>query len=308
MYFIQGRLYHVYNRGVNRDKVFFEADNYTFFLRKLKKELSPFCNILAYCLMPNHYHLLIEIKEADDETTVEAWSKRIARKVGTVQSSYTQAINRRFNRVGSLFQQKAKAKVVDEYAATCFHYIHKNPVEAGLAASMEAWEYSSFKEYVTDHPTGLVNKDSAFACLDIPRNSMEFIRESKGVIVSDKLDFILWYLPALLLSHWNFMKTKLRILRSDRSKSHRPITELGLHDWYDSTRNRGAVRIKCMPTNDVSIGQTVGNGRTGGTTKFGGCFTVGWAIFYGLKKAKLRILRSDRSKSHRPIAELSLHG
>jgi len=51
--------YHVYNRGINREAVFFNRENYLFFLRKIRKYLCPCCDVVAYCLMPNHFHLLL---------------------------------------------------------------------------------------------------------------------------------------------------------------------------------------------------------------------------------------------------------
>ncbi|MCO6357112.1 hypothetical protein GBO34_02425 [Roseivirga pacifica] len=109
MKFLPHELYHIYNRGNNSQPIFFERENYLFFLRKIKQELTPFCDVLAYCLMPNHYHLLVRVKNLNELTGSEL-SVVISRKLGTLQSSYTRAINKSFKRHGSLFQQKVKAK------------------------------------------------------------------------------------------------------------------------------------------------------------------------------------------------------
>lgn len=106
MQFSSGQLYHVYNRGNNKQDIFFEEDNYKFFLGKVVKELGAYADLLGYCLMPNHSHLLICVRPSDLDSASEL-SAKVSRKIGTIQSSYTRAINKRFHRTGSLFQQKA---------------------------------------------------------------------------------------------------------------------------------------------------------------------------------------------------------
>jgi putative transposase len=94
----------VYNRGNNGQVLFFERKNYLFFLKKIKLEVSPFSDVLAYCLMPNHYHLLLSPKTHSEDFTSEQICTKLSRKLGTLQSSYAQAINKEYERTGSLFQ------------------------------------------------------------------------------------------------------------------------------------------------------------------------------------------------------------
>ena len=89
-----GNFYHVYNRGNNRQTIFFERENYIYFLRLIKEHLiTNAVDIVAYCLMPNHYHFLVYLR---DETLSDAMK--------SLSLSYTKAINKRFNRSGVLFQ------------------------------------------------------------------------------------------------------------------------------------------------------------------------------------------------------------
>tara|TARA_B100000965_G_C19599194_1_gene761686 strand:+ start:180 stop:431 length:252 start_codon:yes stop_codon:yes gene_type:complete len=83
MRFLTNELYHTYNRGNNRERIFFEKDNYLFFLKKIRIEVTPLADLLAYCLMPNHYHLLIRVKRVDGLND-EQISKRLSRKLGTL--------------------------------------------------------------------------------------------------------------------------------------------------------------------------------------------------------------------------------
>jgi putative transposase len=147
-----GDYYHVYNRGNNRGEIFFENENYLFFLRRLREHLQPkssetsevfetseVCTVVAYCLMPNHYHLLLQPND-------DALSHHL--QMFTI--SYTKAINKRFERVGTLFQGAFQAKRIDsdEYLAYLSCYIHLNPVWAGLAKRPEDWGFSSYRDYV----------------------------------------------------------------------------------------------------------------------------------------------------------------
>lgn len=132
MRFEVGNLYHVYNRGINRQKIFFRESNYEFFLTKLV-ELKVYCDILAWCLMPNHFHLFIYINEHLICPNGNSDIDQMPRKIGTILSSYAQAINKQETRTGSLFQAKTK-ELKDKWGNycgfTCFNYIHQNPIHS----------------------------------------------------------------------------------------------------------------------------------------------------------------------------------
>ncbi len=189
MRFLTNELYHTYNRGNNRERIFFEKDNYLFFLKKIRIEVTPLADLLAYCLMPNHYHLLIRVKRVDGLND-EQISKRLSRKLGTLQSSYTQAINKAHSRTGSLFQQGAKSKNLESYGHICFHYIHQNPVLAGLCQRAEDWEFSSYRDYIGLRNGSLPSKAVAFECLDVPSNIQEFYRESRKGLTDKEIEGI----------------------------------------------------------------------------------------------------------------------
>jgi putative transposase len=137
---IAGHYYHIYNRGNNRAPIFFEAENYRFFLRQVREFVVPsHARVIAYALMPNHYHLLIQ-----------AQTDGLSHAMQLFGISYTKAINKRFNRVGSLFQGAFQAKEVehDEYLLQLSRYIHLNPLRAKLVAEAVEWVYSSYRDYV----------------------------------------------------------------------------------------------------------------------------------------------------------------
>jgi putative transposase len=112
MKFEEDNLYHIYNRGNNKQQIFFNAENYLYFLYKMRAYLRPHCDILAYCLMPNHFHFLINTNNQSVITkTVGSFEKNVLSEgIRILLSSYTQAINKQEKRVGSLFTQNTKCK------------------------------------------------------------------------------------------------------------------------------------------------------------------------------------------------------
>jgi len=171
MNFLPYEVYHIYNRGNNKQKVFFSDENYLFFLKKIGTQIKPYCDILCWCLMPNHFHLIIstneescKLRKAFGSTSIQELSYRI----GILLSTYSQAINNQNKSTGSLFQQKTKSKILsikqnlyspDDYIVNCMHYCHKNPIEAGLVKKIEEWPYSSFLDYCGLRKGKLCNKD-----------------------------------------------------------------------------------------------------------------------------------------------------
>jgi putative transposase len=139
--FRAGHTYHLYNRGVNRRPIFFCDENWGYFIKRIRHYFKPAgADILAYCLMPNHYHLLVHLK-ADD------LSQRVMQPLSV---SYTKAINKQQARVGPLFQGPFQAIAVDQdpYLLHLSRYIHWNPVAAGLVERPEAWVFSSYRDYI----------------------------------------------------------------------------------------------------------------------------------------------------------------
>lgn len=149
-------IYHVYNRGNNRQPIFYCRENYLFFLRKMRTHLLPICDFLAYCLMPNHFHFLIktdertiaQVAQSNREIAISAFSRGLQ----TMLSSYARAIQRQEHMTGSLFQQKTKRKQVssdaiqEDYTLPCFRYILQNPLRADLVMCLEDWEFSSYRD------------------------------------------------------------------------------------------------------------------------------------------------------------------
>jgi putative transposase len=182
-------LYHIYNRGNNQQLIFPQFKNYDFFIKKIKELLTPCCDILAYCLMPNHFHFLIHANASSVELVKSTNIQLLSRRLGTLQSSYTRAINIQESATGTLFQQKYKAIILsNEHAANCFHYIHNNPIKANLTLLPESWPYSSYQEYLNGIDN-ICQKQLAESFLQIPADPNEFALLSLQPIFGEK-DFL----------------------------------------------------------------------------------------------------------------------
>jgi putative transposase len=161
--------YHLYNRGNNYESIFREAENYRFFLRLLDKYLSPEkVETVAYCLMPNHYHLLVCPK-------VETLSKLMQ----PLLLAYTNAYNKRYGRVGGLFQGRFKARYVgkNDYLLQLSRYIHLNPVRAGLVKKAGDWEFSSLRDYLGLRKGSKVKSGIIMEQFQTPEAYEEFVEE-----------------------------------------------------------------------------------------------------------------------------------
>lgn len=164
--FAKGEIYHVFNRGVDQRLVFQDEADYELFLyylyiyltplekvlrryhglpiRLFRKNLSDKVDLLAYCLMPNHYHFLVRAKEKDG----------ISQFMKQLSNAYTHYFNEKYKRSGVLFEGSFKAVHVltNELVLHISRYIHLNPVVAGLSTDPE-YKWSSYSEYINESPT-----------------------------------------------------------------------------------------------------------------------------------------------------------
>lgn len=149
MDFEKNHLYHIFNQGNNQQTIFFKEDNYLFFIQKIKTHICPFADLLAWCLMPNHFHLMVRVNDVELPTSAiigyatqnklkhpapvigSATSSRapnrdqapnnrqsgytsLNKEIGILLASYTRAIQKQENITGTLFRQKTKAECLNE--------------------------------------------------------------------------------------------------------------------------------------------------------------------------------------------------
>lgn len=157
-----GKYYHIYNRGINSENLFKENRNHEHFLNLYSKHIDPIAETFAWCLLKNHFHLLVRIKSFEELSKSQEESglnKIIAphQSFGNLFNAYTKAINKSYNRHGALFERPFKRKLIDNerYLQTVIKYIHFNPVNHGFCTHPIEYPWSSYTSCISDKPTKL---------------------------------------------------------------------------------------------------------------------------------------------------------
>jgi putative transposase len=135
-------VYHIVMRGINRQDIFYDEDDYQRFMGTLERLKTDKFEVYGYCLMSNHIHLLIHEKSEE--------IPQIMKRIGT---SYAWWYNRKYQRTGHVFQGRYGSECVedDEYLLTVIRYIHKNPVKAGMISEPEDYRWSSIQACYSEH-------------------------------------------------------------------------------------------------------------------------------------------------------------
>lgn len=162
MQFIPDNIYHVYNQGNNRELLFLNEKNYQYFLQLFNGYILPHCEVLSWCLMPNHFHFQLYMDERC--TIMKKQGGLILDPVTNgfrkLLSAYAHTFNDKNDRSGSVFRPKTKAKCLSDefinsgkyysladYYSYCFYYIHNNPIKDRLVQNPSDWHWSSYNFY-----------------------------------------------------------------------------------------------------------------------------------------------------------------
>ena len=211
MDFEKGELYHIYNQGNNRQKIFLNRDNYLFFLSKMRKHLLPFCDIVAYCLMPNHFHWMVKVNEVVMEPIgsdiqkikhTELHSKHTHRltpshpvskpsrhtlnnSIAILLRSYTRAINNQENRTGALFRGGTKAECLTNPADLSPSFINNTTSTIGIGGVDEINYPLQCFSYIHQNPVraGLVKSGEDWEFSSAP----DFAGIRDGTLIDRKI-------------------------------------------------------------------------------------------------------------------------
>ena len=180
--YVEGSYYHVFNRGVGKRCIYKDDEDYTVFTRLLARylvkerpvdssgreyaDLRGQVELNAYCLMPNHFHMLVQLKEHEGMTKL----------MQGVCTAYTMYFNKKYKRVGPLFQDRFKASKIDNdaYLQHISRYIHLNPED------YKGWEYSSLKYYLDDSSVSWLTVAPIKSMFNSTQDYSNFLRDYKG--------------------------------------------------------------------------------------------------------------------------------
>jgi len=176
-----GKYYHIYNRGINGSNLFFEEQNYDYFLKLYNLHINPIADTFAYCLMKNHFHFLVRIK--DENEILDQSKKQPHQYFSNLFNAYTKAVNKKYNRNSSLFQRAFKRKLIDSeaYLKNVILYINTNPVHHKNFGYKD-YKWSSYSESISQSFTHL-NKTQVIEWFNDIEN-FKSVHESKLDIIN----------------------------------------------------------------------------------------------------------------------------
>jgi REP-associated tyrosine transposase len=186
---VPGGYFHIYNRGNAKQEIFFDDTDYRFFLLRLMQNVYPdrhslprrarplplgSFSVVLYCLMPNHFHLVLKQNGTVSTGTL----------MTRICTSYSKYFNVKHQRVGHLFQDQFKQKHITDnrYLKNLSAYIHNNPCEAGLVRNAIAYQWSSCREYAEGGQNGWCEKDIVLEQFSNPGDYVNFVETYKGAI------------------------------------------------------------------------------------------------------------------------------
>ncbi|OLY90868.1 REP element-mobilizing transposase RayT [Cnuella takakiae] len=155
-------IYHVLNRANGNEHLFYNDENRHFFLRKFQLHVGPVADLYAWCLLPNHFHLLIQVKpelkiaahqqqvkSGFRQAATNPLSNFIMERFSNWLNAYSKAFNKMYSRKGSLFTDYLRRIAItnDQQLAATLFYIHRNPVHHGCCQHLDSWDWSSYQEY-----------------------------------------------------------------------------------------------------------------------------------------------------------------
>lgn len=196
--FSRGSIYHVYNRGVDKMNIFKKEYDFRVFLFRLKENLFPnqkneqslsrqekrrkplppnSFDLISYCLMPNHFHLLIQQKT----------DLPITKLISKVCTGYSMYFNKENERIGAVFQDQFKSVMIEnnEQLLWTSFYIHKNPLEAKLVKYPEDYKWGSYPEYFDfKKNNGLCNKSIIFEQFNSPEKYLNYFENKENSTIA----------------------------------------------------------------------------------------------------------------------------
>ena len=155
---VPGHFFHICNRAVGNESLFLKPPDYYSFLDRIENFVIPVAELHAFCLMSNHYHLLVRTRE---EVAPELFTSQMRQ----LQSTHAKKFNFTNERMGGLFMRPYKRVMIETlpHLITAFWYIHRNPLHHNITRDWESWSYSSYNYYMNNEPGMLTTN----FCIDL---------------------------------------------------------------------------------------------------------------------------------------------
>ncbi|MEP0006732.1 MAG: hypothetical protein ABJ387_15820 [Balneola sp.] len=174
-----GNIYHIWTHANGNENLFRCDENFRYFLQRYQHYVHPVAETFAYCLMPNHLHLMIRVRKEDEILKFVRKKKNkpnlqgladlgglensiVSQQFSNLFNSYTKSINKKYDRKGSLFIPNFRRKLIDsdEYFVRLIAYIHNNPVHHGFVKTPDNWPFSSLHSYLLDKTTSISKQEA----------------------------------------------------------------------------------------------------------------------------------------------------
>lgn len=202
-----GSYFHIYNKGVNGINLFYNSGNYEYFLMLYERHIDPVANTFAWCLLGNHFHLLVRIKEVGEVTEGEdltgfknlsglegnekdeKYTLWVSKRFSNLFNAYAKALNRQRGRRGTLFERPFRRKLVDSerYFRQLVVYIHSNPVHHGFTDNYKDYPWSSYGTIVSAESTNL----QRIQVLDWFDGQSNFVEAHRQIVDFDYIEHLI---------------------------------------------------------------------------------------------------------------------
>jgi len=181
--------YHIFNRGVNGTTVFFEEENYLYFLKLYSRYIEPVAETFAWVLLKNHFHILLRIKDENEIDYIKPNERNKdikypnrrkyvpSRQFAHFFNAYTRGINKKYARTGNIFERSFKRIKItgEEYFKNLTFYIHNNPVHHKFVENLYDYKWSSIHTILSEQSTKL-NRQKIFEWFNSKEEFIEFHR------------------------------------------------------------------------------------------------------------------------------------
>lgn len=202
--YIKTSFFHVIVQGINKEYIFDQSEDIKYYIKIMYELLKEHnIKIIAYCIMNNHAHILIEIE------SIKEMSKYMQR----LNTKYAKYYNKKYNRVGYVFRDRYKSEGIysEEHLYNCIHYIYNNPVKAGICSKAEEYPYSNYKKVtgkaIDNYIFMDIEKDTEKICKDVLE---EFLQDNNINLLELKKDKVkLKMLVIMLKKQYNVSFRKI---------------------------------------------------------------------------------------------------